>query len=49
MRKNYILNKETHNSFFDILKRDDLSNSDFKDWMNELQKDLSSFWEKMNK
>jgi hypothetical protein len=48
MRKSNNIGKETHSGFFNMIRRDDLNDSAFVDWMNELHKDLSSFWEKMN-
>ena len=47
MRKNNN-RKETYSSFFNLIRKDDLSDSAFVDWMDELHKDISSFWEKMN-
>ncbi len=48
MRKSNNIGKETYSGFCNMIRRDDLSESAFINWMNELHKDLSSFWEKMN-
>jgi len=48
MEKRNNIKKEKHSSFLNFIKKEDLDDSSFVDWMDELQKDLSYFWEKMN-
>ncbi len=47
MQKKNIKN-ETRNSFFNLIKREDIEESTFVNWIDELQRDLPSFWEEMN-
>lgn len=47
MQKKSIKN-ETRNSFLSLIKREDIEESTFVDWIDELHKDLPSFWEKLN-
>jgi hypothetical protein len=48
MEKTNNIKKEKHSNFFNLIKKEDLDDSSFVDWLDELQKDLSYFWEKMN-
>jgi hypothetical protein len=48
MQKNNNIRKEAHSSFFNLIKREELDEPNFVNWMDVLHKDLSSFWEKMN-
>ncbi|MCJ7572315.1 MAG: hypothetical protein MUO82_10655 [Candidatus Thermoplasmatota archaeon] len=48
MERNNIVKKEGHSNFLNFFKREDNDEFSFVDWMDELHKDLSSFWENMN-
>lgn len=48
MEKSNKIKKENHSIFFNFIKkREDLDESSFIGSIDDLQKDLSSFWEKM--
>ena len=47
IEKNNNIKKENHSIFFNFIKKEQLDESSFIGSMDELQKDLSSFWEKM--
>ena len=48
MEKRNNIKKEKHSSFFNLIEKENQDEPRFVDWMDELQKELSSFWEKMN-
>lgn len=47
MEKSNNIKKESHIGFFSFIKREQLDESSFIGSMDELQKDLSIFWENM--
>lgn len=42
------LTSETRNFFRNFKKEEEIDDSTFDQWKNELQKDLPEFWESMN-
>ena len=48
MERNDSLREDTRNSFFNILRKDQLDDSTFGMWKSELQKELPNFWEELN-
>ena len=49
MNKNKYITNEKRSNFFNLIKREDLEETIFVNWIDELQKDLPSFWQEMNK
>ena len=47
MEKNNNIKKVNHSIFLNFIKKDELEESFFIGSMDDLQRDLSSFWEKM--